>query len=259
MNKMSLSKLSQSKMSLSNIIEGTIAPTAISFRRLTVEVAGGVDAVRARVRTSVMAAVMAGVIATVLNFVTAGLETAAWAGEEVAIGKAAPDFTLADTDGKQHTLSDYTQKGYTVVLEWFNPDCPYIKKHHLNHKTMNEIYADVKEQKVVWLAINSSAPGKQGHGLEHNQKAKENYKMEMAILLDEDGKVGRLYGAKTTPHMFVIGSDGVLLYNGAIDNDNGRELGEINYVSIALTAYLAGESIEVTTTKPYGCSVKYAQ
>jgi len=176
----------------------------------------------------------------------------------VQIGQPAPDFKLSDTDGKSHRLSDYTSKGFAVVLEWFNPDCPFIKKHHLDHTTMNDLYGGVKDQKVVWLAINSSAPGKQGHGLEHNQKARKEYKMPMPVLLDEDGEVGRLYGAKTTPHMFLIGSEGILLYDGAIDDNKGRELGETNYVTLALKAYLAGETIEVTRTPPYGCSVKYS-
>jgi len=179
------------------------------------------------------------------------------AGEEVKIGDPAPDFTLTDTDGKTHQLSAYTTDGYAVVLEWFNPDCPFIKKHHEANKTMNDLYAQVKDQKVIWLAINSNAAGKQGHGLERNQKARQEYAMEMPILLDEDGKVGRLYQAKTTPHMFLIGADGTLLYDGAIDDDSGRELGETNYVAEALAAYLAGEAIATPLTKPYGCSVKY--
>ena len=180
------------------------------------------------------------------------------AGEGIEIGAPAPDFTLTDTEGKTHKLSDYTAKGFAVVLEWFNPDCPFIKKHHQANKTMNDLYAQVKDQQVVWLAINSNAAGKQGHGLERNQKARQEYAMEMPILLDEDGKVGRLYQAKTTPHMFLIGADGKLLYDGAIDDNSGRELGETNYVANALTAYLAGEAVAAPQTKPYGCSVKYA-
>lgn len=180
------------------------------------------------------------------------------AATKVEIGQPVPDFTLTDTDGKQHTLSDYTKEGYAVVLEWFNPDCPFIKKHHQANRTMDDLYAGMKEEKIIWLAINSGAPGKQGNGLERNQKAKQEYEMAMPILLDEDGKVGRLYGAKTTPHMYLINADGILLYNGAIDDNKGRELGETNYLANALTAYFAGETIEVTETQPYGCSVKYA-
>lgn len=179
------------------------------------------------------------------------------AGEGVEIGAPAPDFTLTDTDGKTHKLSEYTAKGFAVVLEWFNPDCPFIKKHHQASKTMNDLYARVKDQQVVWLAINSNAAGKQGHGLERNQKARQEYEMTMPILLDEDGKVGRLYQARTTPHMFLISADGTLLYDGAIDDNSGRELGETNYVAAALTAYLAGEAVATPQTKPYGCSVKY--
>jgi peroxiredoxin len=175
------------------------------------------------------------------------------------IGAAAPDFTLTDTDGEAHTLSDYTTAGAIVVIEWFNPDCPFIKKHHAAHKTMNDLRTRFSAQNVVWLAINSSAPGKQGYGLERNRKAREDYAMAYPILIDESGAVGRAYGAKTTPHMFVVGKDGTLFYAGAIDNDNDvTELGDVNYVAAALTAITAGKPVAQSETKPYGCSVKYS-
>jgi hypothetical protein len=124
---------------------------------------------------------------------------------------------------------------------------------------MNELFAAGQDQGVVWLAINSSAPGKQGYGLERNQRALEEYEMTFPILLDPAGEVGRLYRAKTTPHMFVIAAEGRLVYAGAIDdNRSPSDLGEINYVKTALTQCLAGQPVTTATTKPYGCSVKYA-
>ena len=182
--------------------------------------------------------------------------TAALAG--LAPGDQAPDFTLTDTEGAEFTLQTYLDDGKTVVLEWFNPDCPFIRKHHLNHKTMNETFAAVKDQGVVWLAINSSAKGKEGHGLKRNQKAVKEYEIPFPLLIDESGEVGRAYGAKTTPHMFIINPDGTVAYNGAIDDDrSAAKLGKTNYVAIALKALREGKKIETTETPAYGCSVKY--
>ena len=185
----------------------------------------------------------------------AGVATA-----EVAPGDAAPDFTLQDTAGKAHRLQDYLDAGKTVVLEWFNPDCPFIKKHHLTAHTMNDSYAKVKDHDVVWLAINSGAPGKQGAGLERNLKAVDEFEIPFPVLLDESGAVGRAYGAKTTPHMFVISSQGLVAYNGAIDdNPSPTTLGETNYVLEALHAVLSDVPVKTASTKPYGCSVKYGE
>jgi len=182
------------------------------------------------------------------------------AGAAVGPGDQAPDFTLVDTAGREHHLQQYLDDGKTVVLEWFNPDCPFIKKHHKSARTMNETYAKVQEHDVVWLAINSGAPRREGAGLERNQKAHAAYEMPFPVLLDEAGKVGRAYGAKTTPHMFVITSEGSVVYNGAIDdNRSPGTLGEINYVAQALQAVLSGAAVEQPQTKPYGCSVKYGK
>ena len=171
----------------------------------------------------------------------------------------APDFTLTDTDGGQHRLAAYLEAGKTVVLEWFNPDCPFIKKHHQLFTTMNDLFESVREEDIVWLAINSSAPGKQGYGLERNRKARIDYKMEFPILIDADGAVGRAYGAKTTPHMFVITPDGKIACQGAIDDDRSPvKLGETNYVRQALAELSANESVSIASTQPYGCSVKYS-
>jgi peroxiredoxin len=172
------------------------------------------------------------------------------------VGAPAPDFTLTSVDGKSVSLSEFTAAGKTVVLEWFNPDCPFVKKHHMKHDTMKTTHA--KYPDVVWLAVNSGASGKQGHGKERNAEAVKDYGITYPVLLDEDGAVGRLYSAKTTPHMFVI-HDGTLVYAGAIDDDRSPDkLGETNYVVAALDAVLAGGDVAVPETKSYGCSVNYA-
>jgi peroxiredoxin len=178
----------------------------------------------------------------------------------LAPGDKAPDFTLTDTEGEEHNLKAYLDEGMTVVLEWFNPDCPFIRKHHANHKTMNQIFAAVKGDGVAWLAINSNAEGKQGYGLKRNRMAIEEFEMTFPVLLDASGEVGRSYGAKTTPHMFIITPDGVVAYNGAIDNDrSANKLGETNYVAKALEELVAGSKVSTPETQPYGCSVKYAE
>jgi len=175
-------------------------------------------------------------------------------------GDKAPGFTLMDTEGAEYILQTYLDDGKTVVLEWFNPDCPFIKKHHANHRTMNETFAAVKDEGVVWLAINSGAKGNQGNGLERNQKAVKEYEMPFPVLIDESGEVGRAYGAKTTPHMFIITPEGVVAYNGAIDDDrSASKLGETNYVAAALKEMAAGKKITTAETQPYGCSVKYGK
>jgi peroxiredoxin len=177
---------------------------------------------------------------------------------QLAPGEKAPNFTLLDTSGQEHELQQYLNDGKTVVLEWFNPDCPFIKKHHSNARTMDDTFAKVEDHEVVWLAINSGAPGKQGAGLGRNKKAHEEYKMTFPILLDESGDVGRAYGAKTSPHMFVITSKGEVAYNGAIDdNPSPGTLGQTNYVLKALQAVMSGTPIGEPKTRPYGCSVKY--
>ena len=123
---------------------------------------------------------------------------------------------------------------------------------------MNETFAAVEEKGVVWLAINSNAPGKQGHGLDRNAKAVKEYKIPFPLLIDEAGEVGRAYGAKTTPHMFIITPDGTIAYNGAIDdNRSADKLGDTNYVAVALATLAEGKTIKTAETPPYGCSVKY--
>jgi peroxiredoxin len=179
----------------------------------------------------------------------------------IEIGKPAPDFELKDFDGKTVKLSDY--KGKTVVLEWFNPECPFVVYAHTkgNLKGMDEATA---KDGVVWLAINSGAPGVHGTGAEANNKMRKEWKMTAPVLVDEEGLVGRAYGAKHTPHMFIVDAKGLLAYRGGLDNaPNGRIEGEgtevVNYISSALAELKAGKAVTHRETKAYGCSVKYGK
>ena len=179
--------------------------------------------------------------------------------QELQLGKNTPDFTLTDTDGKNHTLSEYTKAGKVVVLEWWNPGCPFVKKHHEKAKTMTDVYTKYAGKNVVWLATNSGAPGKEGAGLAKSKEGKAAYGVKYPILIDESGQVGRLYGAKTTPHMFIVSASGTLLYKGAIDDQPSlATYGKLNYVDRALTEIFAGRSVSSPETKSYGCTVKYA-
>lgn len=172
----------------------------------------------------------------------------------VEVGKPAPDFALADLDGKTHQLSDY--KGQVVVLEWVNPGCPIVQAHY-NAKNMQSTQRMAAEQGAVWLQIHTAAPRSQ------DERAAAAWRKKMgtvstAWLKDATGKVGRLYGAQTTPHMFVINKDGTLAYQGAIDSGNSRDIPTAkNYVKAALAAIAAGQPIEKASTKAYGCAVKY--
>jgi len=173
------------------------------------------------------------------------------------LGAPAPAFTLTDLDGNSVSLADYA--GKTVVLEWFNPDCPFVKYAHGAKGPLRGKSAAVAEGGVVWLAINSGAPGKQGHGLERNKKARTEYGITHPVLIDEDGTVGRLYGARTTPHLFVIDASGTLVYRGALDNAPlGTPKGApVNYLDEALSDCASGTAVRTSDTKAYGCSVKY--
>ncbi|MEO1174456.1 MAG: redoxin family protein, partial [Myxococcota bacterium] len=163
-------------------------------------------------------------------FLVIGLSAEARA--DATVGETAPSFSVQDVNGKTVSLADY--KGKKVVLEWFNPDCPFVKYSHTDGPLKGQ--AAKAESDTVWIAINSGAPGKQGAGKDRNQKAVGEFGMEYPVLLDESGKVGRSYGAKTTPHMFVINEKGVLEYAGAIDNAPfGKSKGaKMNYVDNAL-------------------------
>ena len=177
------------------------------------------------------------------------------------IGSPAPDFTLTDTNGKSHSLSSL--KGKTVVLEWFNKDCPYVRKHY-ESSNMQALQKKYSDQGVVWLTVISSAEGKQGFETAADaNKTRADWKIaSVATLLDSKGEVGgKLYKAKTTPHMYIIDPKGTLVYNGAIDSISSSSQADIpkseNYVASALDLVAAGKPVKTATTKPYGCSVKY--
>ncbi|MEZ4458505.1 MAG: thioredoxin family protein [bacterium] len=167
------------------------------------------------------------------------------------VGQPAPDFELKDETGKTHKLSDY--KGKIVVLEWTNPDCPYVVRHY-EKDTMQTTFKALGEDKIVWLAVDSSNFVKP----EDSAKWKTAEGFTYPVLQDASGAVGKIYQAKTTPHMFVVDAEGTLRYEGAIDNDpKGKEEKPENYVEKAVTSLLEGKELETSQTKPYGCSVKY--
>ncbi|WP_084398636.1 redoxin domain-containing protein [Henriciella aquimarina] len=177
-------------------------------------------------------------------------------------GETAPNFTGTTSDGETVSLSDFS--GQTVVLEWTNDGCPFVQKHYSNPpKNMQSLQDEAEADEVVWLQIISSAPGKQGHvsgekadAINAGRDATPDH-----VILDPSGDIGRLYDAKTTPHMFVIKGDQQIAYAGAIDSIRSARVEDIdradNYVRAALDAVEAGEPVEVASSKPYGCSVKY--
>jgi len=189
-----------------------------------------------------------------------GVGDAASAPESQAkVGQKAPDFTVTDYMGKEHTLSDYTEQGKAVVLEWFNPDCPFVKKHYRDDTmTMNSMRQEMAEEDVVWLLVNSGREGHPTTGTQRMADVANEWDINSPILLDFSGEVGKAYGAKRTPEMYVIDSSGVLVYHGAIDDRaDAQAPGKKNYVRNALSQTLAGETVTMPETKAYGCSVKY--
>lgn len=198
-------------------------------------------------------------LAAAIGCVALGLTCAVHA-EQIAVGQPAPDFALSDTMGGTQTLS--ALKGRFVVLEWINLDCPFVKKHY-GTGNMQKLQKQYTEKGVAWLAVNSSAEGKQGNypPKKWNTMMKDKGAAATAVLLDPDGKVGKLYGAKTTPHMFVISPEGTLIYQGAMDDNPSFEpetvKGAKNYVQAALDSAMAGKPVEIPSTQSYGCSVKY--
>ena len=182
------------------------------------------------------------------------------ASAELEVASEAPAFTLKDASGKEHSLSDY--KGKFVVLEWFNEGCPFVKKHYMSGN-MQKLQQEYISKDVVWLSINYSAPGKRSHvTAETAPKMISEWNMKATdILLDHDGKVGKMYGAKTTPHMFVIDKQGKLVYQGAFDSrptPNTADLVDAqNYVKMALDNTMAGKPVENPSKRPYGCTVTY--
>lgn len=180
----------------------------------------------------------------------------------VKVGDPAPGFTAVDSNGKQQKLSDY--KGKYVVLEWHNQGCPYTKKHY-DSGNMQRLQKEWTEKGVVWLTVISSAPGKQGFvtPAQENEYLKQMNAVPTAVLMDPAGTLGHLYGAKTTPHMYIIDPKGTLIYQGAIDDrptsDQKDLQGAKNYVETTLTEAMAGKPVTETATRPYGCSVKYGK
>lgn len=180
--------------------------------------------------------------------------------KEAAVGAAAPAFELKDTTGASHSLADY--KGKYVVLEWVNHGCPYVKKHY-DTGNMQELQKWATGKGVVWLSVNTSKKGAEGSmtNEEWAAKIKDSGSEPTAVLLDANGKVGKAYGAKTTPHMYIIAPDGTLIYKGAIDDKPTYKTEDIegakNYVRVALEEALAGKKVTTAATQSYGCSVKY--
>ncbi len=180
--------------------------------------------------------------------------------QQAKLNEPAPDFTLTDSKGVEHSLSDFA--GKIVVLEWINFDCPFVKKHY-DSKNIQTLQAKYAEKGVVWLAICSSNKGKQGHFPvdEINKRTKNHNAKYAAYLIDEDGTVGKMYGAKTTPHMYIINTEGMLVYAGGIDDKPTANLNDIegakNYVSLGLDELLGGGNVSIQSSTPYGCSVKY--
>ena len=180
--------------------------------------------------------------------------------QEAKLNEQAPNFKLMDSNGKEHSLSDF--KGKLVVLEWINYECPFVKKHY-DSKNMQALQEKYTKQGLIWLTICSSAESKQGNFTndEINRRSKKHGAKFTAYLVDSDGKVGKMYGAKTTPHMYIINKAGKLVYAGGIDDKASTDLEDIkdakNYVSLALEELLAGKDVSVQSSKPYGCSVKY--
>lgn len=202
-------------------------------------------------RSAVLAAAVA---------LAAGSLAATAARADAVVGQPAPAFTLTDSNGKTTSLKDFA--GKTVVLEWTNHECPFVKKHY-NGKNMQAQQSEGRDSGVVWLVMNSSAPGKQGNvtpaqanAIQAEWKAKQ-----AAYLFDTPGTTGRAYGAKTTPHMYVIDGQGIVRYNGAIDSNPSSDPKDIEgatqYVRAALADLEAGKPVQTPTTRPYGCSIKY--
>ncbi|MCS5707358.1 redoxin domain-containing protein [Candidatus Berkiella cookevillensis] len=179
----------------------------------------------------------------------------------VQVGAQAPEFSGTTADGKTVKLSDY--KGKVVVLEWNNPFCPFVRKHY-DAGNMQALQKEYTAKDIIWLSINSSAKGKQGYleGTALDEQLKKDANAATAYIVDAEGTIGRLYEAKTTPQMFVISKEGTVMYNGAIDSISSADISDIAkadpYVKNAIDATIKGQSIKISTSAPYGCSVKYS-
>lgn len=182
------------------------------------------------------------------------------AAAQARVGAPAPDFTLPASNGRTVSLADF--KGKTLVLEWSNHECPYVGKHYRGNN-MQALQKKWTAQDIVWLTVISSAPGLQGHvtAAEANKLTVERGAAPSAVLLDPKGTVGRAYGARTTPHMFVISGDGMIVYAGGIDDKQSAQIEDLkiarNFVDSALTELAQGKPVSVSGARAYGCSVKY--
>jgi peroxiredoxin len=178
---------------------------------------------------------------------------------KAAVGQPAPDFTLSDLDGKAVKLSEH--RGKIVVLEWFNPGCPFVKYAH-GEGPLKDMAAKETKNGVVWIAVNSGAPGKEGAGADNSREAAKAWGMSHPILIDDSGVVGKTYGAAKTPHMFIVDDKGTLVYAGGLDNAPMGEVDgdapKVSYVEQALADLRGGKPVAPAQTKAYGCSVKYA-
>lgn len=194
--------------------------------------------------------------------VCAGLLLAVPAMADIETGKAAPDFTFTDINGTKHSIAGF--KGKTVILEWTNEGCPFVQKFYTSGK-MQALQKETVAEGAVWVTVNSSAEGQQAYLNTEDAKAYFTKAAfgSSAYVLDHDGAFGKLYGAKTTPHMFVIDAEGVVVYQGAIDSIKSADAADItkadNYVVAALEALRKGEKPQVGSAAPYGCAVKYAK
>lgn len=183
------------------------------------------------------------------------------AGAQAVVGSPAPNFTATDSHGQTHSLSEY--RGKYVVLEWHNHDCPYTRKHYVSGN-MQSLQKEWTAKGVVWYTVISSAPGLQGYvtDAEENAYLEQMHAVPTAVLMDPEGKLGRLFSAKTTPEMYVIDPEGKLIYEGAIDDRPTPDISDIkgadNYLNDALMEAMAGKRVAHAYTRSYGCSVKYA-
>jgi peroxiredoxin len=173
------------------------------------------------------------------------------------VGEPAPQFTITDTEGNKVSLAELTEAEKVVVLEFFNPQCPYVVKHYKKSSTMNDMAAKYQDQGVVWLAVSANPKD-----ADWNKKYVKEWKIKHPVLVDTDGEISAMYDAKTTPHMYIIDKEGELAYAGAIDNSRNAAAPKtdsddyVNYVEKALDELLAGKEVSMPETKSYGCSIK---
>jgi peroxiredoxin len=199
-------------------------------------------------------------LASILAVAATGLLTAALVHASASVGQPAPEFKVKDASGKEQSLSAY--KGKFVVLEWVNPGCPFVRKHY-DSSNMQSTQTAATAKGAVWLTVSSTAPdaGDYKSAAELNAWLKDKGAKPTATLMDDDGKIGHAYGARTTPHMYVIDPQGKLVYAGAIDSKATARKedvkGATNYVATALDEAMAGKPITKATSEPYGCSIKY--